>query len=186
MIIGAADTSGNWNFISILIGNEQDICQTYSKLGYSGIHMRMLPKPIKEKVIKRFEVTNDIFCMSINVNKSSIIRKFEIRMRRNKRESIKKYVEQQYNYVLFNEIDKICRDFLTKHNVSISEIIFEIDNDLRTFFSSNGLKFSNPSMAHEITDIIAYCNSTSRDLKRVSEKDVSDKVELALVKRLRL
>jgi hypothetical protein len=68
-----------------LIGNEQDICQTYNKIGYSGIHMRILPKPIKEKIIKRFEINSDIFCMCMNVNKSSIIRKFERRMRRNKR-----------------------------------------------------------------------------------------------------
>jgi hypothetical protein len=68
----------------------------------------------------------------------------------------------------------------------MSEIMFEIDNDLRTFFSSNGLKFSKPSMAHEITDIITYCNSTSRSLKMVTEKDISKSIESALSKRLSL
>lgn len=187
MLIGAADTSGNWNHLSIIIGEEQLISQIYKELDYSaGIHMRILPKKIKDKIVGKLHIRGDVFCLCIIVNKSIIIGNIERRMRRQRRESLKKHIEKQYHYVLFTEINKICKEFLFQHRISITEIVFEIDNDLRKFFSLNGIKCCNPSKAHEISDVIAYCNTTSKSLEKVEERDISNLLEISLSIRLNL
>jgi hypothetical protein len=187
LLIGGADTSGNWNHLSIIIGEEQFISQIYKELEYSaGIHMRMLPKKIKDRIVRKLHIHGDVFCLCIIVNKSLIIGNIEKRMRGYRRESLKKHIEKQYHYVLFTEINKICKEFLLQHHTSITEIVFEIDNDLRKFFSLNGIKCCNPSRAHEVSDVIAYCNTTSKNLEKVVERDISNLLENSLSRRLNL
>ncbi|MER5174603.1 MAG: hypothetical protein ABJB76_01060 [Candidatus Nitrosocosmicus sp.] len=185
-MIGAADTSDNWNHLSIIIGERDVINQIHEKLKISSIHMRNLQKRDKDKVITKLDIKSDIFCICLVVNSGSIIDNLLEDMRRDTRQSLRKHIQEQYDHVLFDEINKLCKEFLVTHRTTIEEIGFEIDNDLRRFFRLKGLRPDNPSIAHEITDIIAYCNTKSKRLKNVKEMDISNPITVSLTRRLGL
>jgi hypothetical protein len=187
LLIGAADTSDDWNYISMIIGDKNDISRIRNHIDYSKIHMRNLPKKDKDRIISKLKIKNEVFCICIQVNKWNIINDIVPRIiNRKGRESKRKYVQNQYDHVLYDEIIKLCKNFLYKHKTYINDIVFEIDNDLNKFFSFKGLKSTKPSHAHEIADVIAYCNAKSRNITDIIERDISDIMITQLERRLGL
>ena len=187
MIFAGADTSDNLKYVSFIIGVADDIKSIHGKLEHSNIHMRKLPKLDKERIIKNLHIEGDVFATCMYINRPNVIDKISAKFER-KRRGIKrkKYVEDQYDFLFIDKVRSIYRNFLDMHSIRLESIIFEIDHDLRKAFSHLGLRNRDPSITHEIADIVAYCNSKSRRCKNIVELDLSMDLEGLLARRLHL
>jgi hypothetical protein len=186
LLIGAADTSSNWEYVSIIIGVTDDIKRIYKKLDCQGIHMSDLSKKDKNKIIKKLEIKGEVFATCLQVGRFEIVNEINKRISRQTRMARRKYIQDQFDYVFIDKIKGIYREFLNRHSIIINNIIFEIDKDLRNSFSHIGLKYKDPDFTHQIADIIAYCNTKNKTISHLSEINLSEELKNSLSKRLHI
>lgn len=182
--MGAADTSSNWRFVSIVVGVTDDINRICKNLGFSGIHMRQLNKDHRHSIIKRLEINGEVQIMCLNVGRFQITNQLHDRMDKNSRTGKRKYIEDQFDYVFVSKIKRILCPFLTSHSITMDNMVFEIDTDLRKCFSLLGLRYKDPDFTHQIADIIAHCNTKGKRIPNVPEIDLSGELMNSLSKRL--
>lgn len=183
MLCAAADTSDNFNYISVVIGVSQDLIRLHRRLDRSDIHMRKLSKKNKGRIINNFKCSGDVFAICLKIDRSSTVNYLYNRLKTQKH---KKYVEDQFDFVFRDILRHSCESFLHSHKLAFEEITFEIDNDLRRSFSHLGINHISPKIIHQIADLVAHCNSAKRDLENVHERDVSLEIRDKLVRRTKV
>lgn len=175
MLIGAADTSDNRNHLSVIIGTVETIRGIHNAIGFRKIHMRDMTSDEKDLVIKNFVIKGDIHAVCFHMNRTDIVTRVHSQLRKRKG---KKFVEMQFSYALITKIRGVCLPFLVKHKRVLEAVTFQCDSDMRTTFTHLGFQWCFPDVAHELTDVIAYCNSQNRKLDdKITEIDLADKLE---------
>ena len=180
--MGAADTSDNERHLSIVIGSKESIKAIHKSIGFTRIHMRDMTSDEKEKVIKNLHVNGDIRIFCFSINRAEIVKRVHKQLLKKKRRE-KKFVEMKFNDSLITKIRNSFEPFLVEHQLVLENIAFECDNDMRRTLSRLGFDYSEPDLAHQLTDVVAYCNYIRRKLYKVSEKDLTMKLESECRKR---
>lgn len=104
MLIGGADTSDNWAYVSIIISVTDDIKKIYKKLDCQGIHMRDLSKKDKNKIIKKLDIKGEVLATCLQVGRFEIVDEINNRMKRQTRMAKRKYIQDQFDLVFINKI----------------------------------------------------------------------------------
>ena len=186
MDVSGNTTVGNHKYLSIVIGTENSINSLFRKIGYKKIHKKSIrknkeQKELLEKII--FDNHNNM-ALCLYINRNPIMNKVK-NMRKIKRKRISEIkILRTYHYLLFQSIRDKIELFLTSHNVSITDIVFQCDSDCRNLIRDCGLKYSDEGIAHQISDVVAWANNKQQDPSGVISLDLSEELEKKLLNRI--
>ncbi len=147
--------------------------------------MSSQPKRSKQTIIKnlKFDKKNSIaFC--VRIERKAIINKIKSRrLAKYKRMSGGKLFAM-FEKILFKYLRHEIEKFTLMYGFGATEIIVECDNDSIVFARTWGVKHIKPSIAHLISDIVAWCNNKNKSVKGVIELDLTKLIQEALIKKL--
>jgi hypothetical protein len=180
-LIAGADTSGNLLYVSLLVGDSEDIQKMHSVHGRKRIHMSEIKsRKEKEAIVTSFKVVGNVFCACMRIDRIRIIQRIEGNRGLNPIRKIK--LENRYNYALRKKISDILENFLIENKHTLETIEFQVDSDLQKSFRSVGLNCCDKGKAHELADVIGWANNGGMTIPKVSEFDCVKDIENLTVK----
>lgn len=180
-LIAGADTSGNLLYVSLLVGDSEDIQRMHNVHGRKRIHMSEIKsRKEKEAIVSSFNVVGNVFCACLKIDRIRVIQRIE--GNRGMNPVRKNKIENKYNYALRKKISDIIGDFLIGNGHTMETIEFQVDTDLQKSFRSVGLNCSIKGKAHELADVIGWANNGGMVIPKVCEFDCVKEIEGLTIK----
>ena len=176
-VSGRPDT-GNYKFMSIVIGTEEKIKSLTGKLGTKHIHMhRIHDDKSKSKIISKLDFDGRqcvAFCYRVEFDDA--VRK--IKNMRRKRNIRKRRIYEACYYALWMLIQNKVKKFLQMHGCAVSDVVFQCDGDSEAFLKTVGLRHSKKGHAYYLSDIVAWANNRGREPHGTISVDLAGKIEM--------
>ena len=171
--------SGNYMYMSIIIGTKEKIESIIKHLGNEDTHMHMVHDRGKHReIISKLSFDSKeciAFCYHIELDATVK----EIRsIKRSKAGMIgKKRVFVTCYYALWRMIQEQIKAFLQKHRCDIHDVVFQCDSDSDEFLKIAGLKRSYKDNAHTLSDIVAWANNKKMEPDGVISTNLATEIK---------
>jgi len=143
--------------------------------------MRETDKKDKAQILNNLVIKGDVLVTCFRVNRYEIVKNTMNKLsKKSKQSGGVRRVQNHYNRLLKNMIEKAYETFLTEHRLTLDTLVFECDADMRRTFSHVGIGSQEPHIVHQLADIIAYCNGKNNRIVGVRERDITEQLEVQL------
>ncbi len=157
MDVSGNQKDGNYKFMGIVIGTQENLDSTVKRLKLDRLSAMSTKTTETRKALAsqlKFNNRENIaFC--ILIERDQIIKK----MRKKKPMMRNAVVLRSYNHSLFKFINDRIIEFARKHNIELSDIVFECDEDCKWFAIDNGLQHIDKKYVHMLSDLVAWSNN---------------------------
>lgn len=177
VLVAAADTSDNFLYVSVIVGEEVDIHRTHSKYNMNHIHMNQIQsRKEKEAIVSSFSPVGNVFSACLKVDRYLVTQRI-LHSSKSSSAIKKRNIEIRFNYALRKKLHDVLDPFLVRNGHHIETVEFQVDKDLHKSFNSVGLACCNVGKAHELADIIGWANHGRIENSHIGEFDFVGEVE---------
>ena len=181
VIIGA-DVSGNSSrgqgaYIALVLGTPESIDNAYQRIGISNIHMLLLSKSKRRKVIQRINLNDgELVVACLHVQKQKIIEEILSDPRIKIRNTPKAKPYMHFDYLLFRKIRDMVESFAFPRKCGLEDIAMQCDSDMSKTGANWKMNTVNKGKAYEIADAIAWCNQHDIKINQCREIDLASMI----------
>lgn len=93
---------------------------------------------------------------------------------------------QNIDYCIAMEMKDEISDSLNMFYQPLANLVVEADQDTRKIFNAMGLAVVSENYAYELADAVAWANNASVVLNTLRERDLTERIENRLRKKLKL
>ncbi len=175
MDVSGNPNTGNHKFMGIVIGTKDSIDSMARQLNIK----QFLPNQIKLTKIRRdltsqlqFDGKKNIaFC--VKIERDQIIKDIKKLSEKKHPHLHRSKIISTHHYLLLQHLREKILNFAITHKYSLSDIVFECDDDCRDFIQSNGLHHDNGGNAYMLSDLVAWGNNRGYEADGVISMDVT-------------
>lgn len=180
--MAGTDTSGSEavgqrKFISLVIGNEEQLNAMFNRIGLRQIHMIRLEETDQEHVLNSLRFSSEITAWCITVDKQRIIDYIFHHERLNNKHKPKVRIAAHFDHLILRHIRDEIQAFLQPHRLEIEQTDIEFDKDMSDTIKIWRMKPKVKGKAHQIADAIAWANYRGRTIRGCRELDLSEKLK---------
>lgn len=156
--------------MSFVLGAEEDINRVHNRLGVSYIHMTKLSHTKRNKIISKLLFDRGTMALCAYVEKQLIINQItnDPRFDRHRSTAV---VHRHFNYILWNCMRETIEQFTADHRCDVRDIVVQCDRDMEDAALQWHMKKSHKGKAHDLADIVGWCNSHHRRIRTCQELD---------------
>lgn len=174
-VSGHVGTNRHAMYISFVLGTDESINRAYKRLGVKNIHMSQLSQTKRDKIIKRLSPDTGIVVVCAYVEKQRTINLItsDPKFDRHRNKSI---VHRHFNHLLWRFMRETIEQFAADHRCEVHDISAQCDNDMLDVMRQWRVKTSYKGKAHEIADIVGWCNSHHIPINMCREIDLQEAI----------
>ena len=169
-LIAAIDDSGQFEYIAVVMGDEQSINNNGKKLPASFTHMNRIPKKEKLPLLRSFNFRGNICVCCMNIDLLNLRKSIDYHSTKLRKRKIKRNFSAIVGYEIKLALQNNFNDIILDNKCTINDIIFQVDNDiLREYLGYSGLQSTTPDVAHKLADCVAHSNYHKYKIETVKE-----------------
>ena len=179
-IIVGTDVSGNpcpggqVMYVALVFGTPESINKVHRKIGIPGIHMSLLNKSKRQRVIQNMDLSSrDLAVACLHVKRQGIIDEILSDARFRTRNISRAKLQRHFDYLLFRKIRYMVESFAFPRRCDLDEIIMQCDSDMVKTGTNWNMHTVDRGKAYEIADAIAWCNMHDIQINQCREIDLA-------------
>ena len=175
MDVSGNPESGNYEFMSIVIGREESLSSLVRRLGTESIYMnRIRDKKRKNNIIATLEFDRtECMALCIRLERNRVLGEFVYDRKEYKRVQNAKRL-RAYHYLLWRAVRVYIEEFLHQHRCGVSDVVFQCDGDCKDFAKDVGLQRAVKGSAHMLADIVAWANAHGKEPSGTARLNLTD------------
>lgn len=182
-VSGRPDT-GNYKFMSVVIGTDEKIESITKNLGMKNTHMHNISdQGVRDSIISRVNFDGKqcvAFCYRIELDK--IIKRINATRAKNVR---KRKIFTTCYYIMWALVQDHVKSFLRKHRCDAHDVVFQCDGDSEAFLKTVGLRPGYKGRAHSLADIVAWANNNKKEPDGVISVDLSGEISRRMTRKMK-
>lgn len=174
--------NGNNLFLGLVITFNQKIQNELIRSEGKYIHMRNIKDKKRQKRIisKTYFDNEQTFAICVKIDRKKIINNIKNKRKVKHQNIPTSKIISKYNKLVMHYMEKRIMTFLNNNGYTLSDIIFQCDQDCLKFAKDNGLRHTDTDSTHILADIVAWANNRGIEPDGVVVLDIVDKVEAEL------
>lgn len=162
-------------YISFVLGTDEGVNRVHRRLGVNSIHMNRLSYAKRDKIVSRLKFDAGVVAVCAYVEKQLAINSitddpgFD-------RHRTKSSVHRHFGHLLWRCMRETIEKFAVDHRCEVRDIAVQCDEDMQDVVRGWRMKTSYKGKAHEIADVVGWCNSHHRRVDTCREIDLRDAI----------
>ena len=183
-----ADASNSVKFIAVVLGRTDDVASlrnnVCSEHGLKRIHMRRIigKSGIVQTLSRLVTPVVHMYCFKVDRPRHTKI----LDSANKTRYMSATQRNQNIDYCIAMEMKDEISDSLNMFYQPLANLVVEADQDTRKIFNAMGLAVVSENYAYELADAVAWANNASVVLNTLRERDLTERIENRLRKKLKL
>ena len=182
MLVGGADVSGSeadgqQNHVALVVGKEDTINKIYKNVGISPIHMSEMSERQRRQVLDNLDFSSsEITVWCFHVNRQRIENTMQELITSGKKRKPRINIHKSFESYWFQLFRSELVAFATEFRADISDIVIEVDADMRPTIQNWNIDGRYKGRAYELADAVAWFNQRGVKMQDCRVVDLRDRI----------